>query len=277
MKQKRILITGANSYIGESVKEYLLKEPEKYAVSVIDTKGLNPDLAMFKPFDVVLNVAGVAHRKETDEIRHLYYEINRDLCVKIAKAAKEAGVKQFILLSSMSVYGLIIGHILKETVPCPVNSYGRSKLEADESIKQMVDKDFRFACLRLPMVYGKNCKGNYQRLRKFALTSPVFPACDNKRSMIYIGNLCEFVKQAIDKQKSGLFFPQNAEYTNTGNMVKLIAEAHGKNIIVTSNFNWLLKLFPFKTFKKVFGNLTYEKEDMIGKFSFEDSIRLTEE
>ena len=277
MKQKRVLITGADSYIGEAVKEYLLKEPEKYAVSVMDTKELNPDLATFKIYDVVLNVAGIAHRKETDENRHLFYEINRDLCVKIAKAAREAGVRQFILLSTMSVYGLQTGHITKETDPRPVSAYGRSKLEADESIKRLEDGSFKFACLRPPMVYGKYCKGNYQRLRKFALTSPAFPACDNKRSMIFIGNLCEFIKKVIDQQKSGLFFPQNAEYTNTSDMVTMIAAAHGKRIIVTSAVNWILKLLPIKAVKVVFGNLTYEKVDTVDKYLLEESIRLTEE
>lgn len=220
-KQKKILITGAHSYIGESVRKYLLQEPKKYIVDIIEAKGLKPVPENFNGYDVVFNVAGIAHIKETKENQHLYYEVNRDLAIKIAMAAKEAGVQQFILLSSMSVYGLVTGHITKNTIPHPVNAYGKSKLQADEEIKKLEDAHFKFACLRPPMVYGKECKGNYQTLRKFVLTMPIFPDYYNKRSMIYIGNLCEFVKQCVDKEKRGLFFPQNASYVTTSSMAQL--------------------------------------------------------
>ena len=196
--------------------------------------------------------------------------------MNIATSAKEAGVKQFILLSTMSVYGLTVGRISKESKVNPVNAYGKSKVEADETIAQLMDENFKFACLRPPMVYGKECKGNYQSLRKFALKSPVFPQYENQRSMIYIGNLCEFVKQCIDEEKSGLFFPQNAEYTRTFEMVKLIAKCHGKKIRIVKAFNWAIKICGIGVVKKVFGSLTYESVDTVGKFGFEESIKLTE-
>lgn len=274
--QKKILITGAKSYIGEAVKEYLLREPEKYKVDITEAKGLKPVPDMFKGYDVVFNVAGIAHIKETAENRHLFYEVNRDLVIDIAKAAKEAGAKQFILLSSMSVYGLVTGHITKNTIPHPTNAYGDSKLQADEEIKKLEENNFKFACLRPPMVYGKGCKGDYQALRKFVLASPVFPYYNNKRSMIYIGNLCEFVKQVIDSEKAGLFFPQNAIYTNTSEMAELIAKIHNRNTFFTGIFNWVITLVPLSVVKKVFGDLTYEQVDLVNKFTFEESILLTE-
>lgn len=274
--KKKVLITGANSYIGESVKRYLGQFPALYDIEIIDTIGFKPEPCFFYGCDVVLNAAGIAHIKETDENRHLYYDINRDLAIKIAESAKSAGVRQFILLSSMSVYGQTVGYIEKNTVPKPVNAYGKSKLEADEAIGRMADDHFLFACLRPPMVYGKDCKGNYQSLRRFALKSPVFPDYPNKRSMIYIGNLCEFVKQIIDNESSGLFFPQNAEYVNTSELVKQIAKNNGRNLIFTKAFNWIVRIFSFNIVKKVFGNLTYEKVDTINKFSFAESVNQTE-
>ena len=275
-KHKKILITGAHSYIGESIKDYLLKEPEKYTVDIIGTKGLKPVPENFKGYDVVFNVAGIAHIKETKENEHLYYEVNRDLSIQIAKVAKEAGVKQLILLSSMSVYGLVTGHITKSTVPHPINAYGKSKLQADEEIKMLEDDNFKFACLRPPMVYGKGCKGNYQTLRRFILATPIFPDYNNKRSMVYIGNLCEFVKQCIDDEKRGLFFPQNVSYVATSSMAKTIAKIHGKTVCFTQLLNWSIKLLPIGIIKKVFGNLTYEPVDLIDKYGFEKSISLTE-
>lgn len=273
---KKVLITGANSYIGESTKEYLETEPMNYSVSVKDTRGWEPTVDDFVGFDVVFNVAGIAHIKETKENRHLYYDVNRDLVIKIAKCAKEAGVRQFILLSTMSVYGKVTGHITKETPVNPINSYGKSKTEADIEIKKLEDDTFKFVCLRPPMVYGKGCKGNYQSLRKFALKSPVFPNYKNERSMIYIGNLCCFVKGCIDENKCGLFFPQNAEFVNTSCMVKSIAENYQKNIILTNIFNWAINICTLNITKKVFGSLTYEKVDLVSKYTFEESIKLTE-
>ena len=274
---KRVLITGAKSYIGESVRDYLMNTSDLYEVEIKDTTGWEPVISDFDGFDVVFNVAGIAHIRETFENRYLYYEVNRDLVIKIAKKAKEAGVKQFILLSTMSVYGMTTGRITKDPPVNPVNAYGKSKVEADEAIEKMADDSFKFACLRPPMVYGKGCKGNYQSLRKFALKSPVFPNYQNERSMIYIGNLCEFVKGCIDFERSGLFFPQNREYTRTLTMVKEIANIHGKEIRLTKAFNWAVKICGVNVVKKVFGDLVYEKVDTVGKYGLSESIRLTED
>lgn len=274
---KNILIAGAHSYIGESFKRFLGQWPDQYKVLEIGTRGLEPKPEMFEGIDVIFCVAGIAHIKETSENHHLYFDVNRDLVVSIAKSAKMAGVKQFILLSSMSVYGLRVGQITKDMEPHPVTAYGESKLQADEEIKKLEDENFSFTCLRPPMVYGKDCTGNYQSLRKFALKSPIFPKYKNQRSMIYIGNLCEFVKGCIDFERSGLFFPQNAEYTNTSEMVRQIAAEHGKKIRLTKAFNWAIKIVPVNVVKKVFGTLTYELVDTVGDFGLEESIRLSEE
>lgn len=273
---KHILITGTHSYIGTSFSDFLRQWPEEYVVTMIGTRNLTPKPEMFDGIDTIFCVAGIAHIKETAENRHQYFDVNRDLVVSIAKVAKAAGVKQFILLSSMSVYGLETGNISKGTKPRPVTAYGQSKLEADEEIKKLEDDSFSFTCLRPPMVYGKNCTGNYRTLKKFALKSPIFPKYKNQRSMIYIGNLCEFVKGCIDEKKAGLFFPQNAEYTNTSEMVKQIAEEHGKRIKLIKVFNWVIKICGVKVVKKVFGSLTYEPVDTVSKYGLKESIRLTE-
>ena len=272
-------MTGTGSYIGENIKKYLniCENSEYYNVDMIDTRGLKPLPEIFSGYDVVLNAAGVAHVKETDENRSLYYEVNRDLSVAIAKAAKEAGVEQFILLSSMSVYGRTTGLIKKDTVPSPNSAYGESKLAADERIEELADERFRVVILRPPMVYGKGCKGNYQTLRTFALRSPVFPDFSNARSMIYIGNLCEFIKRLIDNEQAGVFFPQNEEYVKTSEMVREVAKQNGKRIWTFRIFNPILQCFQVSVLKKVFGNLIYEKKDLINKYSFEESIKMTEQ
>ena len=258
----RVLITGAGSYIGEKAKTYLT-EKYGYQIDTIPTQNYEPKKENFIGYDVVYNVAGIAHIKETDENRQLYYAVNRDLVVKIAECAKAAGVKQFVMLSTMSVYGKTIGHITKQTKEDPQNAYGKSKLEADQN--------FKVAILRPPMIYGKDCKGNYQSLRKFALKSPIFPDYTNKRSMLFVDNLSEFVHQAITNQMEGIFFPQNKEYVNTKEMVEAIAK-----IWFTKVFNLVIKHIQKGIVSKVFGDLTYEKVDLVDCYSFQETIDKTE-
>lgn len=276
-KKKRILIIGQHSYIGESFQKYAEKfysqDFEINTISARDELWKNID---FSYYDCVLNVTGIAHITENKSNRCLYYKVNRDLAIDLAIKAKKEGVHQFIVLSSMSVYGIVSGHITKETIPKPTNAYGKSKLQADNLLQRIEDDFFKVVILRPPMVYGKNCKGNYKTLRKFALHFPVFPSISNQRSLIYIGNLCEFICGIIKKDCSGIFFPQNKDYVSTSDMVKTIARLHGKKRIFVSFFNPIIKIIPTKIFKKVFGNLTYEKIDVIDKFDFVESIRLSE-
>lgn len=273
---KTIMITGADGYIGTALTNWLQKE--EYHVVGVDTRQVKPEEIDMSGCDVVVHVAGIAHQKETKENAHLYYEINRDYAVKTALNARRSGVKQFIVLSSMSVYGKTTGRITKKTVPAPNSHYGRSKYQADLRFKKMQSDAFKVCILRPPMVYGKGCKGNYQTLRKLALLTPVFPAWKNKRSMIYIDNLCGFIENLIREEQSGLFFPQNKEYVCTADMVRRIAEEHGKKVKLLKVLNPFVRIrfLPYRD--KVFGSLIYDcSEDRCSAAGdFEETIRKTE-
>jgi len=285
---KKILITGVNSYIGRNLKAWLEKEPNKYCVDLVSVKDDAWKRKAFKEFDVLFHVAGIVHIKETKKNRDLFYKVNRDLTYEIAKKAKVEGVKQFIFMSSMSVYGIENGVINEKTALNPKSNYGKSKLEAEMLIRSLEDEAFKIAILRPPMIYGKGCRGNYSRLAKLAVKVPIFPDVDNKRSMIYIENFCEFVRFLIDNCSSGVFFPQNTEYVKTSELVAMIAEAHGKRIKLTKLFDPFLRLFNVSIISKMFGDLVYDKQ-MSFKFieldinrngyrvvSFKESIKRTE-
>jgi UDP-glucose 4-epimerase len=279
---KNILITGKNSYIGTSLENWLMREPDKYKVETVDMKDGSWKERDFSQYDVVFHVAGIAHIKETSDNQDLYYKVNRDLAYVTAQKAKQDGVEQFIFLSSMSVYGIEQGVIDKNTPLKPSTAYGKSKIEAEELINKIQDDSFTVATLRPPMVYGKGCRGNYPKLAGLALKTPIFPKLHNERSMIYIDNLSEFMKQLVDNRSSGLFFPQNAEYVNTSEMVRLIAEAHGKKIAMTKLFNPLLRLLNISTVNKVFGDLVYdmsmsEYESNYRVCGFRETIKKTEQ
>ena len=257
---KKILIAGSNSYIGESFKRYMT-EFNNCTVDSFDTLSQEWENIDFSKYDVVYDVAGIVHIKETNENKQLYYDINRDLAIKIAQKAKNDGVKQFVYLSTMSVYGIVEGRIEKNTKENPINSYGKSKLEAEQLLWDMEDENFKILIVRPPMVYGNNCKGNYQSLRKFALKFNIFPNFYNERSMIYIDNLSSAVRGVIYNAESGLYCPQNIDYLSTADMVKKIAECNNKKNYSIKLFNFLIKIFikRSRVLKKVFGSLTYEK------------------
>ncbi len=255
---KRILIAGAGSYIGTSFEKWLKKYPDDYYICTLDMKNSLWKDVNFSKYEIVLYAAGIVHIKETKENKSLFYRVNRDLSYEIAKKAKNDGIKQFIFLSTMNVYGIDNGIITENSHLNPKSNYGKSKFQAEELIKALEDKSFKAAIIRSPMVYGKECRGNYRRLSKMAAKMPVFPEIDNKRSMIYIDNLCEFIKGLIDNDERGLFFPQNSEYVNSSEMVKLIAEAHGRKIWMIKLFNPLLRMMNIKIINKIFGDLVYD-------------------
>ena len=266
---KRILITGANSYIGTSFEKYIKENyPEQYEIDTVDMIGDVWRERSFSGYNSVFHVAGIAHSdsgKISAEKEKLYYSVNTDLTIETAKKAKADGAGQFIFMSSAIVYGesAPIGKdklITKDTPVSPANCYGDSKVQAENGIRPLNDETFKVVILRPPMIYGKGSKGNYPLLAKLALKTPIFPNVKNERSMLYIENLCEFVRLMIENSESGTFWPQNAEYSNTGGLVKMIAEVHGKRVRLVKGFGWALKLLSHVTpiVNKAFGSLRYE-------------------
>lgn len=270
---KRVLITGAGSYIGTKVQHWLEQSPDMFEVEAIDTIDNHWKQADFSKYDVVYNVAGIAHVKAAKGEGPLYYAINKDMVIEIAKAAKAAGVKQFIHMSSMIVYKEVKTlegkQIHKDTQPAPNGFYGDSKLQGELGIQALADDSFKVCIMRPPMIYGPGCRGNFPRLVWLATKTPIFPAWHNKRSMLYIDNLCEFVKQLIINEVDGIVYPQNAEYADTVEIIRYYAKANGKNVWITKLFNPLIWMFGdhVRALGKMFSNSTYDME--MSKYPFD--------
>ena len=289
---KEILITGENSYIGTSFERYMLKYADSFSVDTVNMLSDSWQSFDFSGYDTVFHVAGIAHSdsgKISEEKAQLYRSVNTDLTVAVAKKAKDEGVGQFIFMSSAIVYGnsAPLGKtkmITKDTPVSPANVYGDSKVQAELGLRAIEDDNFKVVILRPPMIYGNGSKGNYPLLSKLAKKLPVFPKVDNRRSMLYIENLCEFVKLMIENNESGTFWPQNSEYTNTADMVCAIASVHNKKIRLTKIFNVGLVILRHLTplVDKAFGSFTYDFE--MSKYdkgdyrvaSFDESVIRTE-
>lgn len=272
-KTKKILITGAGSYIGTSLRQWLGAFGSQYEVFELNMHGQQWKSHDFSGYDTIFHVAGIAHAdtgKVSKEKKQLYYEVNRDLARQTAQKAKAAGVKQFIYMSSIIVYGESIKpfqdrqRITKLTRPQPANFYGNSKWQGERGVRELETPDFKVCILRPPMIYGPDSKGNYKALAKLAAVMPVFPLVKNERSVLHIDHLCEFVRLIIDNEESGIFFPQDASYADTSGLVAMIAKAHGKKVRLLKSLAPAVRLASAmpgrvgRTADKAFGSMSYE-------------------
>ena len=281
---KKILITGAGSYVGESVRRYIQSSSSDFQIDAVDTMNDAWKQADFTLYDVVYHVAGIAHVNADPKMEALYYKVNRDLTIEVAKHAKAAGVKQFIFMSSQIVFhesqSLKTEVLTSETKENPNGFYGDSKLQAELGIKPLEDENFKVCILRPCMIYGPNAKGNFPRLAKLATKVPLFPEWHNKRSMLYIDNLAEFVKQAVLRGLSGTFYPQNRELADTVEIIRFFAKAAGHKVWITRLLNpfvWLGS-FVLQPINKMFATYYYDPEMSKMNFdyqlvSFEESLK----
>lgn len=252
---KKVLILGANSYIGNSFQKYIGENyNDQYEVHKVSLRGEAWKEDDWSGYDSILNVTGKAHADIgilTEEQKQEYYAVNCDLACEAAQKAVKDGVGQYIYLSSVEDDG---------------------------------KNNTALAIVRPPMIYGKNSKGNFKMLVKLADKVPVFPNVKNERSMIYVENLAEFLCLLVESQKSGVFLPQNASCVTTAQMVAAIATAKGKNVHLC---NWmnpfvaLAKKMPGKIggmAGKAFGSMVIEQElsrkeiDGYQRFGLKDSV-----
>ena len=282
---KRVLIVGEGSYVGEAFKKWLAQYPEGYEVGIASSMDGNWKKVDFSKFDVVVNFAGIAHINHiTEDMRDLFYSVNRDLSFEIASWAKEHGVGHFILFSSMNVYGDYCDNLTDRTAEKPTSFYGDSKLQGDIEIRKLEKDGFMVSYVRPPFIYGKGCRGNYNTISKIAKKTPIFPTYKNRKSMIYIDNLCEFVRKVIDEELAGILTPQNRELVSTADLVREIAKVHKRNIWFTGLFNWAIGPASRTTrvFRRAFADDCYIPElssywdNQYCIVSFEESIRRTE-
>lgn len=262
----RVLITGADSYVGSAAQAWLSTMSEHYSVTVLNVMGDAWRTFDFSRYDVVFHVAGLVHRKirQTKQEYSVYDRVNTKLTEEIAHKAKQSGVQQFIFMSTMSVYsGCKETCITEVTVPKAKEPYGYSKKMAEEVLLQMESETFRVVILRAPMIYGPGCKGNYQKLKALAGHIPVFPKADNIRSMLFIDTLCRFVQLMIDNKEAGVFFPQDKEYVNISELVVRLAKEQNHRICLIPGLRGFLRFVTHlpggfgATMKKMFGDYTY--------------------
>jgi nucleoside-diphosphate-sugar epimerase len=270
----RILITGANSFIGTNFRKY-----SKFnQISEVSLRDNNPEEINFSEADIVLHLAAIVHQSKRIEEQE-YFHINRDLCLKVAMLAKKTGVRHFIFLSTVKVYGKFIpdSGVWTEISECyPYDSYGKSKYEAELALKKLEDPDFVVSIIRTPIVYGPEVKANMLRLINLIEKLPLLPFknVNNSRCYTYIENLTGFIDRIIEIRASGIFIAMDDKPLSTTVMVKYLAGFLHKKVVLfelPALFERLLGLLLPTAFDRLYGSFYLDNSKTKELLSFTPS------
>lgn len=277
---KNIFLTGSNGYLGSS---FINQYKNKYLFEKFSLLSQRLEDINFDNIDINLHCAALVHQK-VEHPYAKYYEINVEYPVKLAKLAKQNGVKQFVFISTIAVYGEDKEKLNENTICEPIAPYGKSKLEAEKQLLELSDNSFIVSIIRVPMIYGKNAPGNIDSLTKLVKKLPILPLgrIENKRTFISIHNLCYTIDKIIQQQKHGIFLVSDDCSLSTSKLIELIAKNLDKKVylIKIPFFENLLKIVKPTFHKRLYGSLeidhsiTKEKLNLKNPYNVEDGIRL---
>ncbi|MFW2352972.1 NAD-dependent epimerase/dehydratase family protein [Aliarcobacter butzleri] len=277
---KKLLITGSNGFIGNY---FINNYKSKYNIKTFsflkdDINNLNCG-----DIDVVFHLSALVHQMGGASANE-YEKINVIQTIELAKKVKESGVKHFVFMSTVKVYGEETNSKYTENTVCnPEDDYGKSKLKAEQELQKLEDENFKISIIRTPIVYGYGVKANIKNLINLVNKVPVLPfgKIKNKRSMVYIGNLCHLVDEIITQEKQGIFLACDDEPLSTSKLIELIAKNIEKKtyLIKIPFFESLLKILKPSFYKRLYGSLeidntiTKERLNLKNPYSAEDGVR----
>jgi len=269
-----ILVTGANGFVGK----YFIKEyANKYNIKTFSCLNENFDNLDLNSIDTIIHLSALVHQMGGAN-KEEYERINVVQTLDLAKKAKKSGVKHFIFMSSVKVYGEESNEVYREDTPCnPQDDYGRSKLKAERELQKLEDSSFVVSIIRTPIVYGRGVKANIFNLITFIRRVPLLPfyKIKNRRSMVYIGNLCAIISKIINCHKSGIFLASDDSAISTTEFITLIAHADNRKVyfIFIPFFEQVLRYIKPSFYKRLYESLeidnSYSKEILNFKNPYE--------
>ena len=278
---KKLLITGSNGFVGSY---FIDNYKNKYNIKTFSFLKEHINNLDCKNIDVVFHLSALVHQMGGASAEE-YEKINVTQTVKLARKVKESGVKHFVFMSTVKVYGEETLNKYSENSHCnPEDDYGRSKLKAEKLLLELESENFKVSIIRTPIIYGYGVKANIKNLINLINKISILPFgnIENKRSMVYIGNLCYLVDEIIIQQQSGIFLASDNQSLSTSRFIEIIAKNLHKKIylIKVPFFESLLKLVKPSFHKRLYGSLeidnhiTKEKLNLKNPYSVEDGIRL---
>ncbi len=281
---KNILLTGASGFIGS----YFLKHYSSvFSINNFSFLKNDIDALNLNKIDSVVHCAALVHQMKREPDYDEFYRANVLNTVELAVKAKKNNVKQFIFLSSVKVYGEESITPYNEKSPTnPQDSYGKSKLEAEKRLLSLKDENFNISIIRLPLVYGKGVKANFNNLISLVSKFNIIPLglIKNKRSLVYVGNVCDTIFRIIKFNKGGIFLASDDCALSTSELITNIAKALNKKILLLHIpfMGTIMRIIFPKYYQRLFGSfkidnkLTMEKLFMKkNKFSVEESFKKT--
>lgn len=264
-----ILMTGANGFVGQHLSAELSRA---HNIRTLSFSTYESD--ELGEIDVVVHLAALVHQMKGAPEED-YFRINTEKTIDLAKRAKECGVKHFIFMSTIKVYGeKTASKPFDENSSCyPEDAYGRSKLSAEKILRDMEDAHFTVSIVRSPLVYGEHVKANMLNLMTLINKVPVLPfgGIFNKRSLVYVGNLAAMIQEIIIQQKSGIFLVSDRQAVSTTQLIEMLADAMGKKRMLISLPSFLrkllLKMRP-ALYERLFGNLEIDNHKTLQSLHF---------
>lgn len=227
------MVSGSTGFVGKNLITYLKK-------SALGTIPLTTDELSHGRFektgkcDAIIHLAGKAHDMKMVAQPDEYYHVNYELSKRLYDSFIKSDAKKFIFISSVKASADRVKGLLAEShVPNPETHYGKSKLMAEEYIRNSVLPDGKsFYILRPSMIHGPGNKGNLNLLYKFISKGIPYPlaAFENKRSFLSVENLCYVIRELVlrDDIPSGVYHVADDEALSTKELIKLIAATSGR-------------------------------------------------
>ena len=252
----KLLVTGARGFVGTY---FTNRYNTQYTIEYFSFLNDDINTLELKGVDAVVHLSALVHQMGGASWEE-YKRVNLDQTFSLAQKAKEAGVGQFVFMSSIKACGEESSTPYNESSACsPQDDYGKSKLLAEEALSALEDDNFCVSIIRTPIIYGEGVKANIASLVRLIAKVPLLPFGDinNKRSMIYIGNLCYIMDYLLKNRCCGTFFVADDESLSTKEFIKTIAKTLGKNITLLSVpfFATMLKTFKPSFYKRLYESL----------------------
>lgn len=280
--KKRILVTGSSGFIGSWFLKYF---ESVYHFSRFSYLKDDLEVLCLDNIDVVVHCAAIVHQMKGAP-EDLYQKVNVQYPFELAKKAKESGVRQFVFLSSIKVYGEEHSDAYNEDTPChPQDPYGKSKLDAENLLLSLESTGFKVAILRIPVVYGEGVKANILKLLELTDRVPLLPfgGIYNKRSMVYVGNLVHMINEIIRQEKNGIFLAGDDYPVSTSELIQTIADKLEKKIWLFPCYlvKYALKWFKPLLYKRLYGSLYIDNTkskielNLQSPYTFDEGIKTT--
>ncbi len=272
----KILLTGASGFVGSRLQQ-VWKNPDELVPVSLRYGDSNLASINWTEIKAVIHLGGLAH--QTGSIREEeYFRANEALTVNLAKEAKENGVKNFIFLSTIKVFGNHIDKIPKASTPKPDDAYGQSKFNAELALQELSDQCFQVAIIRPPLIVGSGAKGNLLSLLQL-LKNPLplpFGNIQNKRSMLSLVGLIQVIQDLVLNPQNGIFHVSNEPISTTEiceNIRSTMGFKSPRLFGFPGFFRKIIRLLNPAMYQRLFGNLVVENPDITTDHSLDEAIR----